>query len=164
MRWRTQGGVPLVSGIVPLVDGRWGGHVGGRYSVRFRSEAPSSGYNAVFLLWPDANAWNQGEVDFAEGALDGGVRAYHHCPGHPEVPCASAETTAGWGQWHVATVDWTATDVTYSLDGVRLLRSTDVPTDPLHLVLQGYVRPGWDTTRDAVVQVDWVSVWYPDGS
>lgn len=164
MRWRTEGGVPLVSGIVPLVDGRWGGHVGGRYSVRFRSEAPSQGYNAVFLVWPDSNTWDEGELDFAEGALDGGVRAYHHCPGDPEVPCASAETTAPWGEWHVATVEWTPSGVTYLLDGVRLLRSSDVPVDPMHLVLQGYVRPGWDATRDAVVQVDWVSVWYPAGT
>ncbi|TNM67477.1 glycoside hydrolase family 16 protein [Streptomyces sp. NP160] len=164
MRWRTEGGVPLVSGIVPLVDGRWGGHVGGRYSVRFRSEAASRGYHAAFLAWPDSNVWDEGEIDFAEGALDGGVRAYHHCPGDPEAHCGSAETTAPWSEWHVATVEWTPSGVTYFLDGVRLMRSSDVPVDPMHLVLQGYVRPGWDATRDAVVQVDWVSIWYPDGT
>lgn len=163
MRWHTRDGVPLVSGIVPLVDGRWGGHVGGRYSVRFRAEQPSHGYSAAFLAWPDSNTWADGEVDFAEGALDGGVRAYHHCPGDPESHCGSAETTAPWDEWHVATAEWTHSGVTYSLDGVRLVRSTDVPVDPMHVVLQGYVRPGWDAGRDAVVQVDWISIWYPDG-
>ncbi|MGQ7294849.1 glycoside hydrolase family 16 protein [Quadrisphaera sp. KR29] len=164
MRWHTQDGVPRVSGLVPLVDGRWGGHVGGRYSVRFRASAgPAHGYNAAFLVWPDSNVWAQGELDFAEGALDGGVRAYHHCPGDPQAHCASAESTAPWEEWHVATLEWTERSVTYSLDGVRLMTSTDVPVDPMHLVLQGYVSQGYDPARDATVQVDWVAVWYPDG-
>lgn len=163
MRWHTQDGVPLVTGVVPLVDGAWGGHVGGRYSVRFRADA-SAGYVAALLLWPDSNTWDDGEIDFAEGDVDGGINAYHHCPGDAEKSCGTANTAARFSDWHVATVEWTSTGVTYLLDGYVVQRAKEVPTTPMHLVLQGFVRPGWDAATDARVQVDWVSVWYPEGS
>ncbi len=64
----TDGGTPLAGGVVPLVDGRWGGQTSGRYSIRMKSDRVD-GYGVAVLLWSDANRWSDGEVDFPEGGL-----------------------------------------------------------------------------------------------
>ena len=47
----------------------WQRQAFGRFSVRFRSD-PLPGYKAAWLLWPESDNWNEGEIDFPEGGLD----------------------------------------------------------------------------------------------
>ena len=161
LHFRTVDGRPRVAGIAPLVGGEWGGQVHGRWSVRFRAES-TGGYGAALLVWPDSDDWSEGEIDFAEGELDATLSAYHHCLGEdPSVNCAWSETAAPWSQWHVATVEWTASGVRYLLDGQELISTPLSPTAPMHLVIQGSAAPGAPADAEAHLQVDWVSVWAP---
>lgn len=60
----TAGGVPEVATPIPF---GYAGQTYGRYSVRFRSD-PLPGYKIAFLLWPTSDNWNEGEIDWPEGA------------------------------------------------------------------------------------------------
>lgn len=158
---RTEGGTPLVAAPVPLVGGRWGGQLHGRYSVRFRSD-PVPGYKTAWLLWPDSDAWADGEIDFPEGALDGTMAGFVHCPGDPSKNCLSVDTGATYAAWHTATVEWTASGVVFLLDGREVGRTRTSPTVPMHWVLQTETDGGTPPASAAGhVQVDWVSIWAP---
>jgi len=159
MRVRTEDGVPLGAGIAALVngDGSWGGRTYGRYSVRFRS-VPTRQWGAAFLVWSDVDDWDDGEIDFAEGRLDGTVDQHNHRPDDPSVNDLSVRTGAAWTDWHVATAEWTPDGVTFLLDDVVTGRSTASPDQPMHLVLQtisNHVVPPADATGNLLV--DWVT-------
>ncbi len=136
MYLHTADGRPLGAAPVPLINGEWGGHVYGRYTVRFKSDA-LPGFGAGWLLWPDSNDWNEGEIDFPEGGLDGTIQANQHCIGDPEQKCLAVDTGVDFsGGWHTTTIEWTPSGVVYYLDGEVVGQSPESPSTPMHLVLQ----------------------------
>lgn len=163
MRMRTTaGGTPLAGGIVPLVDGKWGGQTSGRYSIRLRSDEVD-GYGVAVLLWSDRNVWADGEIDFPEGALGAPAWLNVHCLVDPAEKCIHQETAASLKDWHTYTIDWTPQRMTFSIDG-RQIASTDkdIPTMPMHFVVQagslGGVPP---KDSDGSLLIDWITVDVP---
>lgn len=158
----TDGGTPLAGGVVPLVDGRWGGQTSGRYSIRMKSDRVD-GYGVAVLLWSDANRWSDGEVDFPEGGL--GQRAWLnvHCLDDPARQCVHHETDARLTDWHTYTIEWTPERMTFLVDGRTVGTTTeDVPTARMHLVLQAGSTGGTPprASRGSVL-VDWVTIDVP---
>lgn len=155
----TENGRPLGAAVVPLYDGRWGGQTYGRFSIRFRSD-PLHGYGLAGLLWPNSDVWNEGEIDFPEGDLDGDFWAHNHCVGDPQRSCWSKDTQARFTAWHVATVEWLPGQVSFFLDGALLGTSHQAPSTAMHLVLQactnGYL-PAASTAGH--LQIDWIAIW-----
>jgi beta-glucanase (GH16 family) len=158
---KTVDGVPRAAAVVPLVDGQWGGQRYGRFSVRMQADAVD-GYGAAFLLWSDANDWNDGEVDFPEGSLNGTISANNHCPGDPEQKCVSVPLKGvSFQQWHTYTIDWTPDLLAFEVDG-RVIASTtsDIPRKSLHWVMQvGTVDSVPPASAHGRVRVDWATVY-----
>ncbi|HEX8226352.1 MAG TPA: discoidin domain-containing protein [Candidatus Saccharimonadales bacterium] len=158
---RTENGVRLVSAPTPEVP--LSAHTYGRYAVRFRSD-PIPGYKTAWLLWPDSDVWNDGEIDFPEGNLDKTIGGYSHCAGpNPSQNCLAVESNKTYTTWHTAVIEWIPGKVTFILDGVTLGSTTNqVPTKPMHWVLQtetnldGYIP---SSTAAGHVQVDWIAAW-----
>lgn len=155
----TENGQPLGAAPVPLIDGRWGGQVYGRYEIRFRSDS-LAGFGAGWLLWPDSNDWNEGEIDFPEGGLNGTMVVNQHCVGDPKRKCLTYDTGVLFSSgWHTTMIEWRPSGVTYFLDGVEVARTPQGPTTRMHLVLQtatNGVRP--DTSVQGHVEIDWVKI------
>jgi len=136
MYLHTSDGRPRGAAPVPLVDGHWGGQVYGKFAVRFRSDA-LPGYGAGWLLWPDSNEWQEGEIDFPEGGLDSTIYANQHCIGDPEEKCLAVDTGVRFSSgWHTATIEWTPDGVAYFLDGDLVGKADESPSTPFHMVLQ----------------------------
>lgn len=164
MRMHTdKTGQPLGAAIIPLVDGKWGGQTSGRYDIRLRADnAP--GYGVAGLLWSDTNTWTDGEIDFPEGALDGGVTLSNHCPAHPEQNCLHQDLDTTFANWHTYTVEWTAKKLTFFVDGKAVATTDhDIPTKPLHFVLQAATHSGAKPAAnvDGNVQVAWMTISTP---
>lgn len=167
MRLRTtRGGTPLAGGIVPLVDGQWGGQTSGRYSIRLRSDEVD-GYGVAVLLWSDDNVWSHGEVDFPEGALGAPAWLNVHCLDDPGEKCIAHETDASLKDWHTYTIEWTPARMSFLVDDVVVGSTTDnVPTERMHLVVQSGSNDG-DPPRSAAgsLLVDWITIDVPaDGA
>ncbi|HEU0257076.1 MAG TPA: glycoside hydrolase family 16 protein [Microbacteriaceae bacterium] len=156
----TADGRPLGAAPIPLVDGQWGGQRYGMFSVRMKADA-LAGYGAAFLLWPDSNNWNQGEIDFPEGALNGTVSAFNHCPGHPQDTCLAAATKTNFTAWHTYTIEWTPTKLSFLIDG-KVIRSTtkNIPQGVMHWVGQvgtNGVKPA--ASVKGHVFIDWMTIY-----
>jgi beta-glucanase (GH16 family) len=159
MHLRTEDGTPLVAAPIPLVNGRWGGQLYTRYSVRFKADRVD-GYKTAWLMWPDSNQWAEGEIDFPEGPLDGEMYAANLQVGQPGVFDLKTDGLATYDAWHVATVEWTPEAVTFFLDGKQVATSASSPSTPMHWVLQtetDHARPPADSSGH--VLVDWVTVY-----
>jgi beta-glucanase (GH16 family) len=144
-----------------LTAGHTYGRQFGRFSIRWRAD-PVPGFGLAFLLWPDSERWpDDGEIDFPEGWLDGSITATaHHAD--PTGGRDRFDTGVSMTDWHVTTVEWTPSTVTFSLDErVVGTSTTDVPQNPMHVVLQagtnGSGTPPPDDARGRI-QVDWVQV------
>ncbi len=156
---RTEDGVPLAAAPVPTVGSEWGGHVYGRFEVRFRAD-PVEGYKMAWLLWPDSDEWAEGEIDWPEGRLDRGMYAANLQVGQPGQFDLVTDQVATFDEWHVATTEWTPEGVTFYLDGEQIGFSDSSPSTPMHWVLQtetAYGKPPADSQGH--VQVDWVTMY-----
>jgi Malectin domain/Glycosyl hydrolases family 16 len=158
----TENGVHLVAAPVPKLPNGAFGQTYGRYTVRFRAD-PVAGYKTAWLLWPDSDNWDEGELDFPEGNLDAHILGFAHHRGNPHEQDAFS-TQAGYGSWHTATTEWTPGRVTYLLDGVTVGTSTTaVPNTPMHYVLQTETctDSGCAPSNAAAghVQIDWVAIY-----
>ena len=166
----TENGQHLVAAPIPIIPGHRGAYDGltyGRYAVRFRA-APVAGYKTAWLLWPDPDPahpggdWNNGEIDFPEGNLNGTINAFMH---HRGDPAAQEEYDTGvtYDSWHTAVIEWTPSSVKFYLDGT--LKGNDantgyLPNTPMHWILQTETADTPPTDSAAGnVQVDWVSIW-----
>jgi len=159
-------GVPRAAAPIPLVNGQWGGQTYGRYSVRMKADA-LPGYGTAFLLWDDDNVWENGEINFPEGNLDGTTQAFNHQLGTPWNNDMWADTRTSYTGWHTYTIDWTPTKISYLLDGVVVASTTtNIPKTPMHWVLQtatNGTKPAANV--DGHLLVDWVSQYaYTPGS
>ncbi len=154
-----QGGRPQVAAPAPIVTSPWAGQTYGKFTVRFKSEA-LSGYKTAWLLWPDSNKWAEGEIDFPEGNLNGTMWAFNHCVGNPSKNCSWVDTQVRYTSWHTVSVEWTPTRVTYLLDGQVVGNdTTNIPSTPMHWVLQTETTGPTAATQDGHLQIDWVTVY-----
>lgn len=151
-------GVTRVAAIAPMLGKAWKGQVYGRFSVRFKADR-LPGFKTAFLLWPDSNVWNQGEVDFPEAGLTETMWGYNHCPGKPTVNCTYTDTGVGFGQYHTLTIDWKPNYLAFSIDG-RTVKTTTahVPNRPMHWVLQTE-STGAPVTTAGHLLIDWATVY-----
>lgn len=161
-RLHSADGIPRGAAVVATLPGY--GQLYGRYSIRFRAD-PVAGYGLACLLWPDSERWPaDGEIDFPEGDLDGTISAYaHHAD--PKGGKDSFGTTARFGEWHVATTEWSPGRVRFLLDGRTIGTSTtDVPSAAMHWVCQagtnGRTFPA--KTDTGHIQIDWAVAWARD--
>ena len=156
---RTSDGVIHVAALGPVVTTKWTGQVYGRFSVRFKADA-LAGFKTAFLLWPDSNIWNDGEVDFPEGPLNGTMWGYNHCPGNPTHNCAYTNTGVSQGSgFHTFTIDWKPDSLTYIIDGrISATTTTNIPTKPMHWVLQTEAN-GAPVTGSGHLLIDWATVY-----
>lgn len=163
----SEHGVPLVAAPTPT---GYKGQLYGKYVVRFRADL-TPGYRLAFLLWPESDVWQQGEVDFPEADLvplakdeekPGSINGFSHdVTGNPVFNHLRYITRETAQQWHVATIEWTPTRVTFDLDG-KTAGSTNpaaIPTHKMRWVLQTQVSSAKGVKPDADVsgnvQVDW---------
>ncbi len=149
---------------IPGGPGAMGGLLYGRYAVRFRAD-PLPGYKTAWLLWPDSGHWPaDGEIDFPEGNLDGTFEAFMHWQGATSGEEASAfPTSATYGTWHTAVIEWTPAACSFYLDGALIGRMTEsIPDTPMHWVLQTQTAIGGTVPADSTegdVQIAWVTAY-----
>jgi len=159
----TENGRPRVA--APVLN-NYAGQTYGRYSVRFRSDK-LPGYKIAFLLWPETDDWNEGEIDWPEGNLGDRMSPASAIKGSysngsvkfdPPNRVYSATDSTGW---HIATTEWTPGGVQWFWDG-QLVGSTTqpagVPDTDFRWVLQAETAldgstPSADTAGH--LQVDW---------
>lgn len=134
MFMRTDNGQHLGAAIVPVTGGAHQTY--GRYVVKFRTDHAFSGYGAAFLLWPDDDNWNEGEIDFPEAPFDGRLSLHDHCIGNPQQSCYDVETGYTWPSWHTATTEWLPGQVRFYIDGTLIGQSNVSPSHPMHMVIQ----------------------------
>ena len=105
----------------------WGdGRRYGRWEARVRAPAGDPSYNALVLLWPDAENWPEGgEIDFMEiGDPDRQeVDVFLHYGEDNEQKHGRVKTDAT--RWHNWAVEWTPTSITTFLDGRKWYGTTD---------------------------------------
>ncbi|MCU1406479.1 MAG: hypothetical protein JWQ43_2782, partial [Glaciihabitans sp.] len=177
---RSENGVPLVA--APLPNG-YTSSTYGRYSIRLKTEEVP-GYKIAFLLWPESDVWNDGEIDYPEGNLDGdpfygaSIIVGSHAAGvdgeetknpfewtNVEWDTAKPEAPTNAAEWHTATLEWTPGLVEYFWDGVSIghTESPDgVPSTPMRWTLQAETNLDGEPVpldSDGHLSVDWVRAW-----
>ena len=136
----TANGVHMVAApepIIPHAPGSQGGLLYGMYEIRFKAD-PVPGYKTAWLLWPDSENWNDGEIDFPEGNLNSTFSASMHHVGDPQV-LENYQTSDTYGTWHTAIIQWTPQSVIFTIDGQVIGDDTNtsvIPSTPMHWVLQ----------------------------
>jgi hypothetical protein len=164
---RTENGTHLVA--APLPKG-YDGQTYGRFSLRFKADN-IPGYKIAFMLWPESDSWNDGEIDWPEGELAG-----------PMSPASAQVGTLRDGEmtfdtahrvysptdstdWHVATTEWTPGSVKFFWDG-ELVGETSVPervpTLPMRWTLQAETNLEEAFISEETsghILVDWVRAW-----
>lgn len=156
----NQNGVPQAAAIVPKTSQLYG-----RYSVRFKVDPGMDGWASAWLLWPDTDNWNEGEVDFPEGELTGAINAYTHTLNNPQNNAYALTTPTPFaGAWHTATTEWKKSGLKFFLDGAQVGSTIKgVPKTSMHWVLQSETAYGnRPTDADAGhVKIDWLTIYAP---
>jgi hypothetical protein len=174
---RSPSAVSLTDGIMTVTGDASGTTAGmawnpgqryGRWEGRVRAPVGDPSYNALLLLWPDAEDWpSGGEVDFME--ISDPTRQetkmfLHYGADNSQLDGAvQADAT----QWHNWAVEWTAESITAYLDGEQWFRTTDtstLPPGPMHLCIQLDWFPQGGTAKESTMQVDWVRQYSLDGT
>jgi Glycosyl hydrolases family 16 len=150
-------------------DGR--GQKYGRWEGRVKAAPSDPTYNALLLLWPDAENFPiGGELDFAE--MTDHTRQstnlfLHHGADNAQVHGA---VTIDATQWHNWAVEWTPRGVTAYVDGKPWWHTADasvLPPGPMHLCVQldwfPQDGPQDGTVAPSQMQVDWVRQYPVDG-
>ena len=138
------------------------GRMYGRWEARVRAPVGDPTYNALLLLWPDAEDWPVGgEVDFMELTDPDRRTAQYFIHYGEDNRQEKDEVAVDATQWHNWAVEWTPTSVVAYLDGREWHRTTDLeklPPRPMHLTIQldWFPEGKGPATRDASMQVDWV--------
>ena len=140
----------------------------GRWEGRVRAPASDPSYNALLLLWPDAENFPVGgEIDFME-MLDHTRRTtdifIHYGEDNSQV---NGQVQIDGTEWHNWAVEWTPEAITAYVDGEEWYRTTDTsifPPGPMHLCIQLDWFPEGDTPQESYMHVDWVRQYSLDGS
>lgn len=165
----SENGKSLGAAPMPKVNKQtwpYNGQLYGKWTVRFKADA-IHGFKTAWLLWPDSGEWEDGEIDFPEGDLDGTISAFSHCAnvGNPQGNCIYGSTTARYTSWHTASIEWIPGRVTFILDGQTIATGTNsVPNESMHYVMQtescfGGLSDCPLAGTSSNLQVDWISVY-----
>ncbi|WP_349899063.1 cell wall-binding repeat-containing protein [Parafrigoribacterium soli] len=161
----TASGRPQVAAAVPF---GYSGQTYGRYSIRFRSDS-LPGYKIAFLLWPSSDNWNEGEIDWPEGDLNGKMSPASAIKGSYTSTSGmafDAVSPRSWSatdssNWHIATTEWTPGSVKWYWDGVLVSQTSNragVPNTNFRWTLQAETQIGAPAPAPSVaghLQVDW---------
>ncbi|MFC5995651.1 glycoside hydrolase family 16 protein [Pseudonocardia hispaniensis] len=143
------------------------GQMYGRWEGRVRAPASDPSYNALLLLWPDAENFPiGGEIDFME-MMDHTRQTtnmfLHYGADNSQI---SGEVEIDATQWHNWALEWTPEAITAFVDGQEWFRTTDTgifPPGPMHLCIQLDWFPHGSTPRESRMEVDWVRQYSLDG-
>ena len=134
----------------------------GRWEARVRAPVADPSYNALALLWPDAEDFPVGgEIDFMEitDETRQQVEFFLHYGRDNSQDHGSVEIDAT--RWHTWAVEWTETAIVAYVDGQEWYRNTDTshfPPRSMHLTLQlDWFPKGDNSVQQSTMQVDWVS-------
>ena len=139
-----------------------GGQRYGRWEGRVRAPASDPTYNALLLLWPDAEDFPVGgEIDFMEMMDHTRQKTQVFLHYGKSNKTVSGSVVADATQWHNWAVEWTPTRIATYLDGKewwRTERTEIFPPRPMHLCIQldWFPGDGDDPVRTSTMQVDWV--------
>ncbi len=157
--FRKKDGTARVSAATPLINGSWVGQTYGRYSARFRAD-PAVGYRMAWLLWPDSENWNQGEIDFPETWFTGKIDGFNHCINNPRANCYSAWSGISPNDWHTVTINWTPALLSFVIDGQVIGSTTkNIPHSNMHWILQNETVGHSIATGSGHLYVDWVTIY-----
>jgi hypothetical protein len=139
-----------------------GGQRYGRWEGRVKAPVSDETYNALLLLWPDAEDFPVGgEIDFME--MMDHTRQKTHVFLHygEDNKTISGSVTADATQWHNWAVEWTPTHIATYLDGKEWWRTerTDIfPPRPMHLCIQldWFPDESGGEVQTSTMEVDWV--------
>ncbi len=169
IRLHTLDGQPRVCAAMPKIGpAPEYGRLYGRYAVKFRIN-PIPGYKVAWLLWPDSDNWDDGEIDFPEAELKGTkIEAFSHKLDSP-TECLEFQTNTNIvdGLWHVAIIEWLPSSVKFVLDNTLIGTITDpdfIPNTSMHYVLQCETDLTDNPVNPAVVgdiYVDWFVAYRP---
>jgi hypothetical protein len=168
---RTPAAVTVQNGMLTITGDSQGntegmawnpGQMYGRWEGRVRAPASDESYNALLLLWPDAENFPVGgEIDFME-MMDETRQTtdffLHYGPNNNQV---HGQVQIDATQWHNWAVEWTPTHVAAFVDGREWYRTTDVgilPPGPMHLCVQldWFPGSGSGSVQESYMHVDWV--------
>ncbi|MBC8091845.1 MAG: family 16 glycosylhydrolase [Pseudonocardia sp.] len=140
----------------------WGtGQRYGRWEGRVRAPASDPSYNALLLLWPDAeDVPVGGEIDFME-MLDPTRQEtdfFLHFGENNDQITSRVDIDAT--EWHNWAVEWTPEAITGYVDGEEWFSSTDpttFPPGPMHLCIQlDWFPEGSGEVQESTMEVEWV--------
>jgi beta-glucanase (GH16 family) len=167
---RTPDAVSVKDGIMTITGNANGDTAGlawnpgqkyGRWEGRVRAPVGDSTYNALMLLWPDAENWPVGgEVDFMEMSDDKrqSTDMFLHYGANNDQEQGSVDIDAT--QWHDWAVEWTPTSITAFVDGKEWWKTTKVdilPPGPMHLCIQlDWFPEGRGDVTPTRMEVAWV--------
>jgi hypothetical protein len=161
----SEDGQPLVSTVMP---DDYAPHSRVIVSIRYKT-TDTPGYKFVGILWPESDDWNQGEVDWPEGDLDGAARPASAIPGTLSAvgmlwdeAVERSTDVPQYDGYNVATTVWNDGVVQFWWNGILVSQSYEaVPTQPLRVTLQAETAIGEPvpTSASGHVDVDWVSIW-----
>ncbi|MHA6792421.1 glycoside hydrolase family 16 protein [Pseudonocardia bannensis] len=174
---RSPGAVSVENGVLTITGDSagttgglaWGrGQKYGRWEGRVRVPAGDPSYNALLLLWPDAQDFPVGgEIDFMEvvdpARQKTGV-VVHYGEDNSQV---HGEVEIDATRWHNWAVEWTPESITAYVDGEEWYRTTDtsvLPPGPMHLCIQLDWFPRGGTPAESRMEVDWVRQYPWDGT
>jgi hypothetical protein len=134
----------------------------GRWEGRVRAPASDPTYNALLLLWPDAEDFPVGgEIDFMEMTdhtrQSTNVFLHHGKDNAQEHGLVRVDAT----QWHNWAVEWTPKGVTTYVDGKSWWHTDNtaaLPPGPMHLCIQldWFPQKAGGAVTPSQMQVDWV--------
>ncbi|GAA1184639.1 family 16 glycosylhydrolase [Pseudonocardia alaniniphila] len=140
----------------------------GRWEGRVRAPVSDPSYNALLLLWPDAEDFPVGgEIDFMEMMDHTRQKTdifIHYGEDNSQV---NGSVEIDGTEWHNWAVEWTPEAITAYVDGEEWYRTTDssiFPPGPMHLCIQLDWFPEGDTPKQSIMEVDWVRQYSLDGS
>ncbi|WP_130290469.1 family 16 glycosylhydrolase [Pseudonocardia sediminis] len=133
----------------------------GRWEGRVKAPASDPSYNALLLLWPDAENFPVGgEVDFMEMSDSTRQKTemfLHYGEDNSQV---QGEVKVDATQWQNWAVEWTPDHITAFLNGKEWWTTKDtsiLPPGPMHLCIQlDWFPKGEGDVKPSEMQVDWV--------
>jgi Glycosyl hydrolases family 16 len=168
---RTTDAITIEDGVLTITGDAEGNTAGmawepgqkyGRWEGRVRAPASDESYNALLLLWPDAEDFPEGgEIDFME-MLDPTRQTtnifLHYGEDNDQVV---GEVQIDGTQWHNWAVEWAPTHVAAYVDGKEWWRTEDVdilPPRAMHLCVQldWFPEDGEGDVQESQMHVDWV--------
>ena len=140
----------------------------GRWEARVKSPVADPSYNAVMLLWPDADNWPVGgEVDFMEIGDETRQEVDFFLHYGEDNSQLHDQVAIDATQWHNWAVEWSPTQITGYVDGEPWFSTTQasaLPPGPMHLTLQLDWFPKGGSVQQSTMDVDWVRYYPIDGS